>query len=324
MLYNLPTSLLILNQKAWFVFQNQNNNILSKKEIINLKKINNDISINEIIKIYLPLSKLLNLHICSNLQKRKIVQKFLNINQSKNIPYIIGISGSVASGKSTTAKILQILLRRWPEHRIVELVTTDGFLYSNQILKKKNLMQKKGFPQSYNIHHLLDFIMQIKSGTQSMKIPIYSHITYDIVHRCQQVVYVPNILILEGLNVLHTHYNFSKLFSHYFISDFIDFSIYIDAPEILLQEWYIRRFLKFCYTTFSYPESYFYRYTRLPKNVLIAIASSQWRHINQLNLRNHILPTKKYANLILNKGINHTINSILLKNPTSPYKHTSI
>lgn len=272
----------------------------------------------------MPLSKLLNLYICSDLKQRRILQKLLKLNPSQNIPYIIGITGSVASGKSTTAKILQFLLNRWPEHRAVELVTTDGFLYSNEVLQKKKLMQKKGFPQSYNIHNLIDFVVKIKLGIQSVTVPIYSHITYDVVRNVQQIICAPNILILEGLNILQNHYDSYKAGSSFLISDFIDFSIYIDVPEYLLREWYIRRFLKFCRTTLSYPESYFYRYSQYSKSKLISIANSTWTHVNKLNLKNHILPTKKHANLILHKGIHHTINSFLLNYTANSYKHTKI
>lgn len=316
MLYKLPTTLFICNKKKWSFSQDQVNNVLSKKEIINLKNINNNLSIEEIKKNYLPLSNFLNFYICSNIKQHNFLQNFLKDKRVRNIPYIIGITGSVASGKSTTAKILQILLNKWAKRHIAELVTTDGFLYSNQILKTKQIIQKKGFPQSYNIHNLIDFMIKLKSGSPILTVPIYSHITYDILHNIKQIIYTPKILILEGLNILQTHNNHYHSYSQFLISDFIDFSIYIDAPEFLLREWYIRRFLKFCYTTFSYPESYFYRYSRLSHKKLIAIAAATWDNINKLNLNNYILPSKNHADLILNKGFNHKIDSILLKDTT--------
>ncbi|WP_159714606.1 type I pantothenate kinase [Blochmannia endosymbiont of Camponotus nipponensis] len=312
MLHVSSAPFLTFSRKEWASLRDNVNNTLSLRDILNLKEINNDLSINEIIEIYLPLSKLLNLYICSNIKQQTALEQFLNI-QKKRIPYIIGITGSVAAGKSTTAKILQTLLSRWPEHRIVELVTTDRFLYSNKILKKRHLMKKKGFPQSYDITNLMNFISKIKSGVKSMTIPVYSHVIYDIIPNVQQVVYKPDILILEGLNILQNHHNYHCNSPCVFISDFIDFSIYVDAPEHLLQEWYIDRFLKFCYTTFSYSNSYFYRYTQLSKKKIISIASQLWTNINRLNLQTNILPTRKRANLILKKDINHTINNVQLK-----------
>lgn len=307
------TSFLTFNRKEWATFKNTINDILSLKEIKNLKNINNNLSINEIIEIYLPLSKLLSLSICSNVKKQNILKKILNIH-AQHIPYIIGITGSVAVGKSTTAKILQTLLSRWPEHRVVELVATDGFLYSNKILKRKNLINKKGFPQSYDILNLINFISKTKSGIPSIKIPVYSHLIYDVIHNTQQTISKPDILIVEGLNILQTNYKNCHTLSHIFISDFIDFSIYIDAPEFLLQKWYIDRFLKFCHaTTISHSHSYFYRYSKLPKNKIISIASQLWTKINELNLQQNILPTRERANLILKKGTNHTIHNIQLK-----------
>lgn len=316
----LSTSFLIFNRKEWATFQGNANNTLSSKDILYLKKINNDLSIHEVTKIYLPLSKLLNLHFRFNLKQQKCSEQFLNTFSKQKIPYIIGIAGSVASGKSTIGKILQILLSKCPEHRVVELVTTDGFLYPNQTLEKKNLLKKKGFPQSYNIYNLINFISKIKSGTQLIKIPIYSHITYNIIQNFKKIIYSPNILILEGLNTLQTYNNQHHSDHRIFISDFIDFSIYIDAPEDLLQEWYIRRFLKFCRTFCSQNNSHFSQYSPLSMDKLISAASSTWNQINILNLKKHILPTKKHAHLILNKGINHTIDSILLKT-TKLYKY---
>lgn len=304
------------NLKDYALLKEQINYSLSNKEIINLKKINSNLSIDEIKNTYLPLSRLLNLYISSNITQYSTFTNLLHTTTHTHInkiPYIIGISGSVASGKSTTAKILQLLLKKWSEHHIIELVATDGFLYSNQILKQKNLMQKKGFPQSYDIQKLINFVIQIKSVTQSTTIPIYSHITYDIIHNVQKTIKVPNVLILEGLNVLKNDDKYYKPHPSFLTFNFIDCFIYIDAPESLLREWYIRRFLKLCNIALSYPNSHFFRYAQLSKHKLISIASSLWTNINSLNLKNHISPTKIHANLVLNKGENHIIHSILFK-----------
>lgn len=320
MLHNLSTPFLIFNRKEWTAIQSNVKNTLSAHDIFCLKKIDNNLSINEIAEIYLPLSNLLNLHIQCHLKYQKSSTPLLNTTTTQNIPYIIGITGSVASGKSTTGRILQILLNKWPEHRRVELVTTDGFLYSNQILHQKSLMQKKGFPQSYNTYDLINFILKIKSGTQLITIPIYSHITYDIIQNFKQTIQNPKILILEGLNIFNTYNNQHLLCHHIFDNDFIDFSIYIDAAEFLLQEWYIHRFLKFCHISRFKKKSYFSQYYQCSIDKLISIASSIWNHINIINLKKNILPTKKHAHLILHKETNHTIHSISL-NTSKFYKY---
>ncbi|URJ25703.1 type I pantothenate kinase [Blochmannia endosymbiont of Camponotus sp.] len=312
MLHVSSVPFLTFNRKEWSSLREEIPLILSPKEILNLRRINDNLSMNEVIEIYLPLSRLLNLYICSHIKRQNILEQFLSI-QNQHIPYIIGIVGGVAVGKSTTARVLQALLSRWPEHRVVELVTTDGFLHSNKVLKKRRLMKKKGFPQSYDMTNLVNFVSKVKSGVQSMTIPVYSHVIYDIIPNVQQVIYKPDILILEGLNVLQTNHNYHYNLPCVFVSDFVDFSIYVDAPEYLLQEWYIDRFLKFCYTTFSYPDSYFYRYTQLSKKNVISIASQIWTKINRLNLQENILPTRERANLILRKDVNHIINNVQLR-----------
>lgn len=320
MIHNSSKPFLIFNRKEWSTLQNNINRTLSQSEILHIKQINNNLSIHEVIEIYLPLSHLLNLHICSNLKQQSKIKHISNLAQIKYTPYIIGITGSVSSGKSTTAKILQTLLRTWSKIPVVEIVSTDNFLYPNQTLKNKNLIHKKGFPQSYNTDNLIDFIIKIKSGTQLISIPIYSHITYDIIHNFKQIIQSPAVLILEGLNVLQKYYTSHSITSHIFTSNFIDFAIYIDAPDILLKQWYIYRFLKLYNSTFTKKESYFAQFYQLSKNKLISIAASKWNQINKINLKQNILPTKKHAHLILKKGPNHKIDSILLKQGKNPYK----
>ncbi|URJ25265.1 type I pantothenate kinase [Candidatus Blochmannia ocreatus (nom. nud.)] len=314
MSYTSYVPFFIFNRKSWSSLREGEMLTLSQTDIFNLKKINNHLSINDIIDIYVPLSKLLNLYYCLNVDRQSILKslpKNIQTTQYITTPYVIGITGSVSAGKSTAAKILQILLSRWPQHRIVELVTTDGFLHNNKVLQKRNLMKKKGFPQSYDMIKLINFILQIKSGAHHIAIPIYSHKNYDIVPNIKQIIYKPDILILEGLNILQNYYNGSS--SYFFMSDLIDFSIYVDAPEYLLREWYINRFLKFCFTSFSNPNSYFYRYSRLSKKKIVCVASNFWSKVNGLNLQKNILPSRNRAHLILKKGKNHVINNVYLR-----------
>ncbi|AHA27982.1 type I pantothenate kinase [Candidatus Liberibacter americanus] len=223
--------------------------LLTDKELLKLKSINDEISMDEVNKIYLPISRLLNFYISSNLRRQTVLQQFLGTNCTK-VPYVISIAGSVAVGKSTTARLLQTLLSRWPEHRKVDLIATDGFLYPNHILNERGIMNKKGFPQSYDMHRLVKFISDIKSGVKQVTAPVYSHSTYDIVADKQQVIDQPDILILEGLNVLQSGMDYPHAPHHVFVSEFVDFSIYVDAPENLLKKWFISRFLKFCKVDF--------------------------------------------------------------------------
>ncbi|XOD70086.1 MAG: type I pantothenate kinase [Sodalis sp. (in: enterobacteria)] len=307
-----PTPYLQFSRKQWAKLRNSVPLILTEEEIINLKGINEDLSLKEVAEIYLPLSRLLNLYISSNLRRQEILEQFLSTD-GQHIPYIIGIAGSVASGKSTTGRVLQALLSRWPEHRAVELVTTDGFLHTNQVLKQYALIKKKGFPESYDIRSLVNFVSKLKSGASCVTAPIYSHLIYDVVPDEQKVIYKPDILILEGLNVLQSGSDSNYDPRHVFVSDFIDFSIYVDAPEALLQNWYINRFLKFRQGAFSDPRSYFHHYAQLSKQEAVAIASRLWIEINGRNLRQNILPTRERASLILRKSINHAVETIRLR-----------
>ncbi|MDR5617206.1 type I pantothenate kinase [Arsenophonus sp.] len=286
--------------------------LLTDKELLELKGINDEISMDEVNKIYLPISRLLNFYISSNLRRQTVLQLFLGTNGTK-VPYVIGIAGSVAVGKSTTARLLQTLLSRWPEHRKVDLITTDGFLYPNQILNERGIMKKKGFPQSYDMHRLVKFVSDIKSGVKQVTAPVYSHFTYDIVPDKKQVIEQPDILILEGLNVLQSGMDYPHAPHHVFVSDFVDFSIYVDAPENLLKKWYISRFLKFCQGAFSDPHAYFYHYSKLEQEEAINTAKTIWEEINKINLEENIIPTKERASLIMTKGSNHSITNVRLR-----------
>lgn len=232
------------SREQWAALRDSEPLTLTEEEIASLKGINEDLSLDEVLEIYLPLSRLLNFYIDSNLQNHVVLEKFLGVRKQR-VPYIISVAGSVAVGKSTSARVLQALLSRWSKGLRVELVTTDGFLLPNQILRERDMMKKKGFPQSYDIMNLVRFVSEIKSGKAQVEAPVYSHLIYDIIAGETQVVEQPDILILEGLNVLQSGMDYPHSPHRVFVSDFVDFSIYVDAKEDLLRQWYINRFLKF-------------------------------------------------------------------------------
>nr|BET44468.1 MAG: type I pantothenate kinase [Candidatus Aschnera chinzeii] len=264
----------------------------------------------KIDKNLFPLFKLLILYINSFFLKQNISYTLLGIKKQK-IPYVIGITGSVSAGKTTTAKLLQLLLTNYFRCYKINIIATDGFLYPNKTLIKYGIMAKKGFPQSYNLKNLLQLLYDIKSGVDTLCIPIYSHILYDIIPDKQQIIKNPDILIIEGLNILQN--NLLNVCKQIHTSGFIDFSIYIDAHENLLKLWYVDRFLKFCRQSIYNSSSYFHRYSKLETTELINIAQYIWNTINMVNLYNNILPTKNMASLIITKGINHTIINMQLK-----------
>lgn len=298
---------LTFNRQQWAELRKSVPLQLTEQDLKPLLGFNEELSLDEVSTIYLPLARLINYYIEENLRRQAVLNRFLGGNKGK-VPYIISIAGSVAVGKSTSARILQSLLSHWPETRKVDLITTDGFLYPLNILQERNLLQKKGFPISYDTPKLIKFLADIKSGKPNVKAPIYSHLTYDIIPDQFNVVDQPDILILEGLNVLQTGNS-----AQTFVSDFVDFSIYVDADEALLQEWYIRRFLKFRQSAFNDPNSYFKHYANLSEQEAITIATQIWNSINGLNLKENILPTRERANLILTKGADHAVQLVRLK-----------
>lgn len=308
----LTSAYLHFDRQHWAALRESTPLVLDEQDIEQLKGINEDLSLSEVAEIYLPLSRLLNFYISSNLNHQNVVKKFLG-TERKKVPYIISIAGSVAVGKSTTARVLQALMSRWPEHRKVELITTDGFLHPNALLKERGLMKKKGFPQSYDMHRLVNFVADIKAGKEKLTVPVYSHLTYDIIPEEQKVVEAPDIVILEGLNVLQSGMDYSHDPHRVFVSDFVDFSIYVDAPEELLKQWYINRFLRFREGAFSDPNSYFHHYSQLTIEEAKGIASTLWDEINGLNLRENILPTRERANLILSKSLKHAVSTVSLR-----------
>ena len=285
---------------------------LTESDLERLKGINDELSLDEVIEIYLPLSRLLNFYIRSNLRRQSVLDQFLG-REGQRIPYVIGIAGSVAVGKSTTARILQALLSRWPEHRHVELVTTDGFLHPNAVLHERGIMKKKGFPESYDMRRFVQFISDVKSGQPRVSAPVYSHLIYDIVPDGEKVIEQPDILLLEGLNVLQSGMDYPHDPHRVFVSDFVDFSIYVDADTALLKSWYIERFLKFRKGAFSDTNSYFHNYAKLSEEEAVSIANQIWDEINGLNLQQNILPTRERASLILTKGKEHAVERVCLR-----------
>jgi type I pantothenate kinase len=280
--------------------------LLSDTDLAALCGLNEKLSLDEVSEIYLPLSRLLNLHVAAAQNLRVVQDAFLG-RPNASRPYVIGVAGSVAVGKSTFSRVLRAILARWPTHPSVEFVTTDGFLYPNRILEERGLMQRKGFPESYELRRMIKFLRAIKAGDPEVGAPLYSHLTYDIVPSQQQVIRQPDILIFEGLNVLQAAATATVV-----ASDFFDFSIFLDAEESDLETWYVERFLLLQQTAFQNPSSYFSRYKDLPENEAKEIARNIWREINLLNLRDNIHPTRQRARLVLRKNLDHSVGEVWL------------
>jgi type I pantothenate kinase len=285
---------------------------LTEADLDELRSLNDRIDLDEVVAIYLPISRLLNLYVAATQKLFRATQKFLHIEGAK-VPYIVGMAGSVAVGKSTTARILQRLLARWPNHPKIDLVTTDGFLLANEILEREGLMNRKGFPESYDLPALLLFLSDIKAGRRHVEAPVYSHLTYDVVPGEKIVVDQPDILIVEGLNVLQTGRPPRDGKAIPYVSDFFDFSIYLDADERVLREWYVSRFFSLRDTAFRDPRSYFHRYASLSNGEASETANRIWHTINLVNLRENVIPARQRADLILRKGADHIIHSVLLR-----------
>ena len=303
------TPFLSFDRQRWAELRKSVPLTLTEQDLKPLLGINEELSIDEVRTIYLPLVRLINYYIDENIRRQNVLRRFLG-GQNTKVPYIISIAGSVAVGKSTSARILQSLLSHWPKQRKVDLITTDGFLHPLAYLQEHNLLHKKGFPISYNTPQLIRFLADIKSGKPNVTAPIYSHLTYDIIPDQFNVIDQPDILILEGLNVLQPNRNQAN---ELFVSDFVDFSIYVDAEEDLLKEWYIHRFLKFRQSAFSDPNSYFKHYANLSEQEAVTTAGKIWDEINGLNLKENILPTRERADLILKKGANHEVELVTLR-----------
>jgi type I pantothenate kinase len=285
---------------------------LTERDLAELRGINERISLEEVTLVYLPLSRLLNLYVAATQRLRQTTDTFLGALPAP-VSYVIAIAGSVAVGKSTAARVIQALLSRWPNHPRVDLVTTDGFLYPNSVLEAKGLMNRKGFPESYDLRALLAFLRDLKSGQPVLEVPVYSHEAYDIVPDKKKLIQQPDIMIVEGLNVLQTSDGRGGPPPRIFVSDFFDFSIFIDAEEAHVRQWYVDRFLTFQKTVFQTPSSYFHRYAALNHDEAVSTAGQIWETINAVNLRQNILPTRDRAHLILEKAEDHAIRSIKLR-----------
>ncbi len=285
---------------------------LSMEDLVRLRSLNDPISLEEVVEIYLPLSRLLALYVAATQGLYKATQRFLGADGG-NVPYIIGVGGSVSVGKSTLSRVMQALLSRWPNTPNVQLMTTDGFLHANAMLLAEGLMDKKGFPESYDGTALLRFLSDVKAGKRNVRAPVYSHVTYDIIPGDSVPVDRPDILIVEGLNVLQPSRPAKDGRAVPFVSDFFDFSVYLHAEEADLERWYIERFMRLRQTSFRDPLSFFKKYADLDDENAEATARDIWTRINLRNLRENILPTKARADLVLTKGSSHHIEEVELR-----------
>jgi type I pantothenate kinase len=281
---------------------------LSPTELVELRGVGDRLDLSEATEVYLPLSKLISLYAIGARQLHRDTSRFLG-RDSLATPFVIGVAGSVAVGKSTSARLLRELLSRWEDTPRVELVTTDGFLLPNAELTRRGLMERKGFPESYDRRALLRFVTKVKSGAEEVRAPFYSHLSYDIVKDAEIVVRRPDILIVEGLNVLQPPSSGHGLA----ISDLFDFTVYVDARTADIAKWYEERFLKLQQGAFTNPKSFFHRFASLSHDEAVERAAEIWKSINEPNLIQNVLPTRSRADLVLRKGSDHAVNSVLLR-----------
>lgn len=297
-----------ISREDWAVLGNSTELPLTESEIQQIRGLGDFLDIKEVQDVYLPLSRLLNLYVSEHQKLHRVTSDFLG-ERAGRVPFIIGVAGSVAVGKSTVSRLLKELLSRWDGTPSVEMITTDGFLYPNAELERRGLMDRKGFPESYDRLALLKFVADIKSGVPEVSAPVYSHLVYDIVEGATNQVRNPDVLIVEGLNVLQS----PGLGQDVALSDFFDFKIYVDAETQNIAQWFIERFEKLRETAFTNPASYFHRYAEMPYNKALARANEIWATINLPNLLENILPTRSRATLVLQKGTKHAVERVLMR-----------
>jgi type I pantothenate kinase len=294
-------------RKEWQGFYHNGKALLTEEELESIKGFNDQISLKDVQEIYVPLTHLIHLY----------MKEFESLTLSKGLflheyvpvpPFIIGIAGSVAVGKSTTARLLQTILARMFKRRNVQLITTDGFLYPNKVLEAQGIMDRKGFPESYDMEKLINFLNEVKSGQEEVKAPLYSHSVYDVIEDGYEIIQQPDILIVEGINTLQLPAN-----QQIYVSDFFDFSIFVDADSALIEKWYLERFGALLDTAFLDPDNYYYPYAIGDRDEAFAMARNVWKTINLPNLEEYILPTRGRADIILHKSENHLIDQIYLR-----------
>lgn len=301
-----------LDRATWSRLAHELEQPFDQSDVERLRGLGDQLSLTEVAEVYLPLSRLLSIYVEASAKLREASNKFLG-ETTRRTPFVIGVAGSVAVGKSTIARVLQEMLRRWPNTPRVELVTTDGFLYPNAELRRRGLMERKGFPESFDRRRLLRFVSDVKAGVPEVRAPMYSHLTYDIVPNQQIVVRRPDVLIVEGLNVLAPPRPRSDGTSGLSVSDFFDYSIYVDAPHEAVRSWYVKRFMKLRSGAFANPDSYFHRYAALTDTEAIKTATGIWDRINGPNLIQNVLPTRGRAKLVLTKNADHYVRRVLMR-----------
>jgi type I pantothenate kinase len=301
-----------LDRAEWRALRASTPLTLDEAELEGLRGLHDEVALDEVADVFLPLSRLLNLRVAAARELHAVTGAFLG-SLVPAVPFVIGVAGSVAVGKSTFARILQALLARWPDHPKVELVTTDGFLYPNAELEARGLMMRKGFPESYDVARLVDFLAELRSGRERVAAPVYSHVEYDIVPGAEQVIESPQIVILEGLNVLQVPPTRPGVEVGPLVSDFFDFSIYLDADEADIRRWYVERFLALRSTAFADEHSFFRHFAGLGEEDAQAVAGGIWDAINGPNLRENIAPTRGRADLVIEKGPDHRTRRVRLR-----------